>query len=159
MNKKGLILILRNSAICGLVRIIWERLKRYSAHSFLLSLPEKEFNAGLFKGSKIASRIIILYENGADKLIDYFKASGIARLSNKFYSSPVRSLSSLIISVTLISAPLSLISPRKFFSNDWIAIAAVLFIAINGLFCGANWEEVKKGSVVLNKIFRWPKIN
>lgn len=159
MNQKGLLLILRSSTIFNLMRIIWERAKRYSKYSFLLGLSRKEFNAEFFKGSKIVGWIIILYSKGVDTLIIYFKASGIAQLSNKFYFSPVKSVSSLAIAIILIAVPFLHMSQVGADISDWIEIATVLFIAFNGLFCNANWEEVKKGSLVLNKIFRWPKKN
>ncbi len=112
----------------------------------------------MFKESKIIAYLTRYYRKSQLILRDLIKSSGIVSLSlsirRDFFIKPVKTGCIFLFMVFSINLLLSLLFNREINLLDAIIKSTVLLLSFGGFFCDADWQEVKKTSVILSKIFK-----
>lgn len=110
----------------------------------------------LLKNSKAASLIYKALSSHRGKAEVSVKSSFFVRLikslRENFTGFPIRTISIIILPLLAFNLLWALISGYKMESSESAIKLVVLFILSAGLFCRANWIDLKKGSHVLKFI-------
>lgn len=150
----------KNSQINKIIKKIRNGLKVCFIYSFLSKISgiNEEKDITILDQSIFIQWIINLYKKWRQKLIFYLKSSKIysleEQLRKEFYSLPVKTIS-IIVTVTVVTNIFFSIFLRKEIGLlGWILRGLFLFIGLTGIFCNANWQGLKKTSLVLRYLER-----
>lgn len=148
------------SQIHGFLKNIYLSAKVYFRESFLgrLSGIKKEFNLLILKDSKLISWILLSYKVCKNRLIAYFKNSGLATLIEKVKKNlcfrPLNIFSFVIVISILANILLSLLLNQKINSFGWIIRLLFLFIGTFNLNSSIDWPTIKSNSLFLRLLSR-----
>lgn len=135
----------------------WSGTRVVFKYSFLGRVAEisEKISAPALDNSNLAKCPLNLYNMMKLKIADYARTSTsvAALLSAKrdIYVSPVKIGSVIVVIAILINTIFSVLLNKEIVLAGWVIRLIFLFIGLSGLFCNADWEEVKETSFVLKK--------
>lgn len=110
----------------------------------------------IFQTSKIIKAVLNWVVNFKGALsgitVDSVLFNAMETLKFDFLLSPLKAAGIMVIVAVATNLVLSLILQRQIILWGWAMCGLFLFIGISGLFCKANWEDIKSTSTVFNKI-------
>lgn len=146
------------SILFGSARNFWNKLKISFRYCFFMRLAYAELPPGFLDSGKVSFYLKGCYKIYEKRIICFLGASKASYLSKElkkeFYSAPVKMGSIIVVFSILVNIVLSVIFKKE--TSLFNRFIQGLFLATGlGVFsCEANWETIKKSSVVFNKIFK-----
>ena len=105
----------------------------------------------LLQNSRLISLLKIFWSKTCnDRTISYLRTSIAVRLIKKIYLLPVKTVSAILVPVILTNILFSIKLNEKVGLLGWIVKVSFLFVGLGGVFCNANWEDIKKNSFIIN---------
>lgn len=146
------------SVLFGSARNFWKKVKISFKHCFFMRLADAEPPPGFFDSGKILFYLKArrkIYEKRVFCFLGASKASYLSKeLKKEFYAAPIKTGGMILVFSILVNTALTVIF-KKETSLFNLFIRGLLLVAGLGAFsCEANWETIKKSSVVFNKIFK-----
>ncbi len=115
-------------------------------------------NSKMLEESKIAIYLTGLYGKSQSIIGDLIKNSRTAgllsRIKQGFFDKAVKSASIFLFTAVSVNILLNLMFHKEMDPVDLIIKGAVLLLSLGGFFCETSWQEIKKSSFILSKIFK-----
>lgn len=115
-------------------------------------------NPEMLEESKVAIYLAGLYRKLRSIIGNLVKSSRIADLlsgiKRGFLNRAVKSACIFLFTAISVNILLRLALRKEINLLDTAIKSAVLLLSLGGYFCGANWNDVKKSCIILNKIFK-----
>lgn len=139
---------------------IYRLLKAYCAkakicfrYSFLGKMTEaKQVTPAVLDNSRVVRYLINFYKGWRDAIINYSKVSSTINLiedtREQFTLSPTKIISIIIVTAILVNLALSIILDKQIGLWGWLMRGLFLFVGVAGLFCQADWQAIKKNSIL-----------
>lgn len=149
--------IYRHSQTHILINRFWIKTRIYFKYSFLGKITEiKQPISGVLDSSRVVQYLINFYKRGKDRRIQYFKTSSMSDLAKEtkeqFISSPLKVINMIIVIAITGNLFLSIVLQKQISLWGWLVRGLFLSAGIAGLFCKADWQTVKRNSIILRKI-------
>lgn len=149
--------IYNSSQIFRLAEGFWARIKISVKYSFFGRITEtKQISSGILDNSKLVQYLFNSYKKWKINIIRLLRLSSTVDLvedtKKDLYSFPVRTISIIVITAVTINVSLSLFLQKQIGLWGWIMRGLLLFAAVSGLICKADWRTIKKNSVFLKKL-------
>ena len=108
--------------------------------------------------SKTASFLNGIFRGARSAVSVSARGSCIAGLLSEtkriFLNRPVRSASVFLFTAVSVNILLSAMLRREITPFDITIKGMILLLSSGGFFCDANWEDARKSSVILSRIFK-----
>ena len=133
----------------------WQGTKNNFRHSFLGKVTAIGNNVGtsVLESSACARGIVDKYNFWKQKTQNCFSTSALKStaktLQGEFNAAPVKTGSIIIFTAILTNISFSVFLHKEITLLGWLLRVVLLGVSSGGLFCNADWEKIKKGSVVL----------
>ncbi|MDD5545953.1 MAG: hypothetical protein PHO67_02170 [Candidatus Omnitrophica bacterium] len=115
-------------------------------------------NQRVTEESKVAAWLSGFYGESRSIIGDLIKNSKTAvllsRIKQGFFNKAVRSASIFIFTAVMVNIFLDLALHKEMSLLDMIIKSAVLILCLGGFSCETGWQEIKKNSFILSKIFK-----
>ena len=112
----------------------------------------------MLEESKAAVFLTGLYRRSRSIMRNSAKGSRITGLLSEikcdFFNRSIRSTSIFLFTAVSVNILLSVMLHKEINLLDIIIKGVILFLSVGGFFCDSNWKDVKKNSIILNKIFK-----
>lgn len=148
-----------NSFIYRLIGRNVKLIKTGFKFSVFARLAKIEYNipSDFFETSKTAKVVLNWGGNLKNKLINSFSASSVffaclRALKHDFSLNSLKVGGIIIVAAISTNLALSVILQKQIILYGWVMRGLLLSVGICGLFCNANWEDIKRTSRVFNKI-------
>ncbi len=155
-NRIGM--LFSESLLFRAARNFWNNAKASFKYCFFIRLADAELPPGFFDSSKALFYLKARYKIHEKRMIDFLEASKIGYLSKEikteFYSIPIKMGSMILVFSIMVNISLSIIFKKETSLSSWIMRGLILFASLGGFSCQADWETIKKNSMVFNKIFK-----
>jgi len=149
--------IYHNSQTYRLIERFWEKIKICFRNSFLGRITEtKQTPSGILYNSRTVQYLINYFKSWRDKINHHSRSSLTIDLvkdtKEQLIFFTVRVISIIAITMIAVNVTLSLVLQKKIGLWGWIMRGLFLFVAFLGLFCKANWQTIKRNSIILRKM-------
>ena len=112
----------------------------------------------MLEESKTAVYLSGLYRRSRSAVGNLVKNSGVADLLSGirrcFLKRAVKSACIFLFTAVSTNILLSAMLHKELDLLDIAIKGIILFLSLGGYFCGANWNDVKRNSFILSKIFK-----
>lgn len=150
--------LFKGSLLFRSVRNFWNGVRVNFGHCFLVRIADSEVPLKFLDESKAITYFKVFYKRREKTLFDFLATSKITYLlkeiKKEFYAIPVKMGSILLAFPILINALLSIIFKKETSLLNWIIQGLILLIGLGSFSCESDWETIKKGSMIFNKIFK-----
>lgn len=135
----------------------FEKIKIYAGNSSLCRIAQiKETNPAILDNSRVAQYLTDFYKRGRDRIIRYLGMSLTGHLAkdikSRLYLSPIKIVSVIAAAVVIVNVAFFIILGSQITLWGWLMRGLFLSLGVLGLFCRADWQTLKKGSVFLRQI-------
>ncbi len=149
--------IYHNSQVFRLAKGFWARIKICFKYSFLGRITEtKQISSRILDNSKLVQHLFNSYKKWKEKIIQLLRFSSTAHLAEDtkkdFFSFPVRTISTILITAVTINVIFSLVLQKEISLWGWLIRGLFLLVAVSGLICKADWQTIKKNSIFFKKL-------
>lgn len=110
----------------------------------------EENNPEILNNSKFIKWLLDGCRAWKDKAITYSGTSIVVKLIKKIYFFPVKTISIILVPTILINILFFIKHNEEVGLLGWIIRVLFLFIGLGGVFCNAYWQDLKKGSFIIN---------
>jgi hypothetical protein len=147
-----------NMGICDIAKL-------YFRYSFLGRLTDTcSKRNSFFEESKIIRGVSNIYKKTKHRLKHYLEASltnKLVKLLRKDFSLfAVRNISIAVIAFVAADIFFSIvILKKKIELQGWLIRGLLIYIGIGGLFCNANWQDVKENSFFYKYLLQKQKMS
>lgn len=146
------------SILFGAVRYFWNKVKISFGHCFFMRLADAWPPPDFFDSGKVPFYLMARRKIYEKRMICFSGTSKVSYLSKElkkeFYAAPVKIGGIILVLSILVNIVLSVISKKEISMLNWIMLGLALLIGLGGFFCEADWETIRKSSVIFNKIFK-----
>lgn len=139
----------------------WPKMKLYFKNSFLGRITDIETEAcqnrfAVWDNSRAIKYARDIFKRCKEKIVYFFHASFAGTLAKEikkeFYSSPIKSISLVVLTAITMELGLSVFASREI--AKWSLFVRILFLlaAFFGSICETKWETLKKTSILQGKL-------
>ncbi len=152
--------VCKDSRIYRLTQTFRSATKICFRYSFLGRFTEAKWDRrfAISENIKTVRCVWVIYRPLQEKLISYSRTSAAidsaGRIKKELYSSPIKISSIIVVAAILTHIFFSLLLNKEIALLGWVARGLFLFLGLGGLFCNADWQDLRKTSFLLGLILK-----
>lgn len=149
--------LFKNSHISNTIQNFWQTTKITAGYSFLGKISDIEIEnySLVFYNSKFIKNLFQISEILKNKIRFYLERSTsvtwIKETEKELYLSPIKIGSTILIAGILTNILFSFLFYKEIRLLGLVMRGLFLIIGLGGLFCEANWEDIRNTSFILKR--------